>query len=217
MATPDSNGTWRQISRGIRWAEENSGRTFAKRSSPPDEQWSGLSESNRHLNLGKVPYYHYTKAAQRPSFYSMTARQPQAFPALLSVRQTAPRSGDLGNARGLHHRRAPLALRETRGFILVRVHPPELFSVSIENTDEEMVMSAAPIFAEGSLASSPGFFRPIFCHVDHPISIECALLSQGSKRRTSTRDDSNPRSITAEKFANGNPYLRGEQTSDGRR
>jgi hypothetical protein len=39
--------------------------------------WSGLSESNRHLNLGKVPYYHYTKAAQRPSFYSMPARQGQ--------------------------------------------------------------------------------------------------------------------------------------------
>jgi hypothetical protein len=28
------------------------------------KEWSGLSESNRHLNLGKVPYYHYTKAAQ---------------------------------------------------------------------------------------------------------------------------------------------------------
>src|SRR5258705_10888472 len=28
-----------------------------------EERWSGLSESNRHLNLGKVPYYHYTKAA----------------------------------------------------------------------------------------------------------------------------------------------------------
>jgi hypothetical protein len=27
------------------------------------QEWSGLSESNRHLNLGKVPYYHYTKAA----------------------------------------------------------------------------------------------------------------------------------------------------------
>ncbi len=27
------------------------------------KEWSGLSESNRHLNLGKVPYYHYTKAA----------------------------------------------------------------------------------------------------------------------------------------------------------
>ena len=27
------------------------------------KRWSGLSESNRHLNLGKVPYYHYTKAA----------------------------------------------------------------------------------------------------------------------------------------------------------
>src|SRR5207302_10227883 len=45
----------------------------------PLECWSGLSESNRHLNLGKVPYYHYTKAAQRPSFYSMTAPQRQAF------------------------------------------------------------------------------------------------------------------------------------------
>jgi hypothetical protein len=30
--------------------------------------WSGLSESNRHLNLGKVPYYHYTKAAQQRFF-----------------------------------------------------------------------------------------------------------------------------------------------------
>jgi hypothetical protein len=33
--------------------------------------WSGLSESNRHLNLGKVPYYHYTKAAQGSSLYNM--------------------------------------------------------------------------------------------------------------------------------------------------
>src|SRR5207253_9070367 len=41
--------------------------------------WSGLSESNRHLNLGKVPYYHYTKAAQQPSFYSTTARLRQVF------------------------------------------------------------------------------------------------------------------------------------------
>jgi hypothetical protein len=30
--------------------------------------WSGLSESNRHLNLGKVPYYHYTKAAHLQFF-----------------------------------------------------------------------------------------------------------------------------------------------------
>src|SRR5256884_7022088 len=42
--------------------------------------WSGLSESNRHLNLGKVPYYHYTKAAQLPSFYNMPTREQQAFP-----------------------------------------------------------------------------------------------------------------------------------------
>jgi hypothetical protein len=36
--------------------------------------WSGLSESNRHLNLGKVPYYHYTKAAQLHSFYNTAGR-----------------------------------------------------------------------------------------------------------------------------------------------
>src|SRR5258708_36499544 len=47
--------------------------------------WSGLSESNRHLNLGKVPYYHYTKAAQRPSFYNMTTGQRQAFPVAVSL------------------------------------------------------------------------------------------------------------------------------------
>src|SRR5260370_37929192 len=41
--------------------------------------WSGLSESNRHLNLGKVPYYHYTKAAKLPSFYSIPTVLPQAF------------------------------------------------------------------------------------------------------------------------------------------
>src|SRR5258708_1386372 len=44
--------------------------------------WSGLSESNRHLNLGKVPYYHYTKAAQRPSFYSMTGTAATSLPRL---------------------------------------------------------------------------------------------------------------------------------------
>jgi hypothetical protein len=36
--------------------------------------WSGLSESNRHLNLGKVPYYHYTKAASLQIIYNTPAR-----------------------------------------------------------------------------------------------------------------------------------------------
>ncbi len=53
--------------------------------------WSGLSESNRHLNLGKVPYYHYTKAAQRLSFYSMPAQQRQALPAF-AIDKTYTRS-----------------------------------------------------------------------------------------------------------------------------
>src|ERR1700747_2597700 len=42
-----------------------------------EEEWSGLSESNRHLNLGKVPYYHYTKAAQVHFSYNMLLRQRQ--------------------------------------------------------------------------------------------------------------------------------------------
>src|SRR5713101_3701947 len=45
----DCNGSLLEFSLRIREAEENSGGTFSRM----DEQWSGLSESNRHLNLGK--------------------------------------------------------------------------------------------------------------------------------------------------------------------
>jgi hypothetical protein len=55
--------------------------------------WSGLSESNRHLNLGKVPYYHYTKAAQRPSFYNTTGGQPQAFPTPAGLKPNSLQRG----------------------------------------------------------------------------------------------------------------------------
>ena len=41
------------------------------------KKWSGLSESNRHLNLGKVPYYHYTKAAQPQHFYNTPTKHSQ--------------------------------------------------------------------------------------------------------------------------------------------
>ncbi len=54
--------------------------------------WSGLSESNRHLNLGKVPYYHYTKAAQQHSFYSMPGRQGQASPVNACLKQNGQRT-----------------------------------------------------------------------------------------------------------------------------
>jgi hypothetical protein len=40
------------------------------------KEWSGLSESNRHLNLGKVPYYHYTKAAL-PTFFITLGPKPR--------------------------------------------------------------------------------------------------------------------------------------------
>ena len=44
------------------------------------ELWSGLSESNRHLNLGKVPYYHYTKAAQLLSIYITSSAAATSIP-----------------------------------------------------------------------------------------------------------------------------------------
>src|SRR5882762_3414616 len=44
-------------------------RKILERKEKRGRRWSGLSESNRHLNLGKVPYYHYTKAADY-NFYS---------------------------------------------------------------------------------------------------------------------------------------------------
>src|SRR5437899_3762576 len=70
--------------------------------------WSGLSESNRHLNLGKVPYYHYTKAAQRLSFYNMPARQPQAFPTPTGVGPNAAKAR-LVRKPGLSGRTSPPA------------------------------------------------------------------------------------------------------------
>jgi len=78
-------------------------------------------------------------------------------------------SGNLGNPSGLYHRRAALALREAAGLILVRVDAAELFPVGIIDADEVMVMFAAAILFERSLASSPTFFRHTFCHVGHPI------------------------------------------------
>ena len=153
--------------------------------------WSGLSESNRHLNLGKVPYYHYTKAAQPHSFYNMpaTAETSLAWPRHAKAKQSASKiaSGNLRDARRLHDRRAALPLGEARSLFLVGVHAPELFAVSVENTDEIVVMLAAAILAKGALSSSRALLRPTFCHVDHPCFIRVSMeLSQGSKRRAST-------------------------------
>jgi hypothetical protein len=73
----DSNGSPPRISPGIEEPEEKFNGLAHCHSEiretldfyrNPEEGWSGLSESNRHLNLGKVPYYHYTKAAQQHFF-----------------------------------------------------------------------------------------------------------------------------------------------------
>src|SRR5437660_2620091 len=70
--------------------------------------WSGLSESNRHLNLGKVPYYHYTKAAQPPSFYSMPARHRQAFLTQAGLEPNGPKAKSIRRPE-LSGRTSPLA------------------------------------------------------------------------------------------------------------
>lgn len=90
-------------------------------------------------------------------------------PALSQTRCAQKKSGNLGNPGGLHHWRSPLALRETGSFVLVGVDPAEFLPVGIEHADEVMVMPAATIFAERTLALDSWFFRLSFCHVGHPV------------------------------------------------
>ena len=52
-----------------------------------EEKWSGVTESNCRLNLGKIPYYHYTNTAETPFGVG---------PAILS-------SGDSFCARSVNH------------------------------------------------------------------------------------------------------------------
>src|SRR5712664_3348522 len=64
----------------------------SRRSNGRREEWSGLSESNRHLNLGKVPYYHYTKAAQTQLFITRLHENQQANLFTLSLRISCSRN-----------------------------------------------------------------------------------------------------------------------------
>jgi hypothetical protein len=78
-------------------------------------------------------------------------------------------SGNLSNPSGLNHGGTPLTLREARSFIFVRVNSAKLFPIGVKDTHQVMVMLAAAIFAESSLASNARFFRVSFYHVGHPI------------------------------------------------
>jgi hypothetical protein len=62
------------------------------------------------------------------------------------------------------------------------------------------MMFASAIFVKSRLPSSGVLFRSILCHGNHPCLWRISTaLSQGSKRRASTREDSNTRFITARK------------------
>jgi hypothetical protein len=113
-------------------------------------------------------------------------------------------SGNLRNAGGLHHGRAPLPIREARGFVLVGIDAPELFAVGVVHADEKMVMFAAAIFAKRKFVFFRTLLRHSFCHgcLLCRWSVRTAL-SQGSERRTSTGEDSSTRFITAERMQTG--------------
>jgi hypothetical protein len=67
-------------------------RFFEKGGKQDWKEWSGLSESNRHLNLGKVPYYHYTKAAQPQHFYNTPTEHSQVLQRSLIQKSKQPES-----------------------------------------------------------------------------------------------------------------------------
>jgi hypothetical protein len=108
-------------------------------------KWSGLSESNRHLNLGKVPYYHYTKAASNSSFIARFREKLQIIGGFWAKQE---RSGNLRDASGFHHRRAALAFGEAGGLFLVGVDTAEGFAVRIVHGNQEVVMAATAILAK---------------------------------------------------------------------
>ena len=75
-------------------------------------------------------------------------------------RQAKKRLGNLSNASRFYHRRAALTLREPRGFVLIRVHAPELLAIGVVNADQPMMVFAAAVSAKCILV--------FFCHFKHP-------------------------------------------------
>ena len=101
----------------------------------------------------------------------MTAGELQAFATPAGLKQNSLQeefSGNLGDSRRLYHWRAPLALRKASCLILIRIDTSKLFPVGVKDTDEVMVMFAATVFAERSLALNSRFTGLSFCHVGHP-------------------------------------------------
>src|SRR5258708_32663757 len=121
-------------------------------------KWSGLSESNRHLNLGKVPYYHYTKAADY-NFYSTLP--PETTRRSTDSRKESGESGNLRDARGLDDGRAALAFSKAGGFFLLGVNPAKGFAVGVIDGDQEVMMFSAAILSEFRL-SVPDRFAGTF-------------------------------------------------------
>jgi hypothetical protein len=134
--------------------------------------WSGLSESNRHLNLGKVPYYHYTKAAQPQSLYSTLLQQQQVLrvaPFLIHSTVNHLPSGNLTDARSLDDRRPALPFGKTRRLVFVGVHPAKLLAICIVNRYQPMVMLPSPVLTESTLLFARRFLGSYFRHSDFPV------------------------------------------------
>lgn len=78
-------------------------------------------------------------------------------PIAATPRRELRPSGNLCDPRGLHHRRAPLAIRKARGLFLVCIHAPEGLAVCVVDGNKIMMVPAAAVLAELGLLVPDGF------------------------------------------------------------
>ena len=84
----------------------------------------------------------------------MAGYQRQVLPLILlpfRIIRKLLRSRHLGYARGLHYRRALLAIGKACGFFFVGVHAAKLFAVGVKYGNQPVVVLAAAIPIEGAL------------------------------------------------------------------
>ena len=79
-------------------------------------------------------------------------------------KENSDRSGNLRDARGLHHRGTLLAVGEARGFVLVGVYATKFFAVCVRHGDQPVMMLAAAVFIEAGLVCFCGVLGGAFCH-----------------------------------------------------
>ena len=111
-----------------------------------EEKWSGRGDSNPRLELGKLPYYPYTTAAQTLDFVfyntPLGSRQAQHASTLPGKRvRPAPPArncavyelANLNDARGFDNGRLFLPLGKAGGFPAVGIDASESLAIAVEH------------------------------------------------------------------------------------